>query len=74
MRTGNTTDGMYLFLFLIPFIISLLTGDLVRKKILSSIASENIYSKNLSMLAGVSAELLVIAAGVSVGFLLIFLV
>jgi hypothetical protein len=74
MRTGNTTDGMYFFLLVIPFVLSFWIGDLVRIKIVSHLILESFWSKSLSGFAGILVEILIITTGVSVGFLLIILI
>lgn len=74
MRTGNPIDGMYFFLLVIPFFLSFWIGDLSRKKIVSHLVLESYWSQNLSAFLGIIVETLIIATGVSVGFLLIKLV
>jgi hypothetical protein len=74
MRTGNTIDGMYFFLIIIPFVLSFWIGDLSRKKILSHLVLESYWSQSLSTFVGILVEILIIVTGVSVGFLLIKLV
>jgi hypothetical protein len=74
MRTGNTTDGMYFFLLVIPFVLSFWVGDLLRKKIVSHLVFESYLSQNLSTFVGILAELLIIITGVSSGILLIKLI
>jgi hypothetical protein len=71
MRTGNPGDGMYFFLFIIPFLLSIWSGDLLRKKILSYLVLENYWSQSLSGLVGILAEIFIVLAGFSVGILLI---
>jgi hypothetical protein len=74
MRSGNTMDGMYLFLLIIPFVISFWIGDLLRRKIYSHLVLESYWSQNLSTFVGTLVEILIIITGVSAGFLLIKLV
>jgi hypothetical protein len=74
MRTGNTTDGMYLFLIICTLVLSFWIGDLLRKKILSHLVLESYWSQNLSAAVGILVEIIIIITGVSAGFLLIRLV
>jgi len=74
MRTGNPIDGMYFFLLIFPFLLSIWIGDLLRKKILSHLVLESYWSQNLSIFVGILTEIIIIIIGVSVGFLLIKLV
>jgi hypothetical protein len=74
MRTGNPGDGMFFFLFIIPFLLSIWSGDLLRKKILSHLVLENYWSQSLSGFIGILAEILIILAGILAGILLIKLV
>ncbi|HLP71503.1 MAG TPA: hypothetical protein VK155_01285 [Bacteroidales bacterium] len=74
MRTGNTTDGMYLILILIPVIIGILTGDSLRRKIMAHPLCQNNLSSNSCRLAGSFAEIFIIFTGIATGFLLISLV
>jgi hypothetical protein len=74
MRTGNTIDGMYFFLLVIPFALSFWIGDLLRKRIESHLVLEAYRSQNLSTFVGILVEILIILTGVSIGFLLINLV
>jgi hypothetical protein len=74
MRTGNTIDGMYFLLLVIPFILSFWFGDLLRKKIVFHLVLESYWSQNLSNFVGILADFLIIITGISVGFLLIKLI
>jgi hypothetical protein len=74
MRTGNTIDGMYFLLLVIPFILSFWVGDLLRKKIVSHLVLESYWSQNLSNFVGILVDFLIIITGISVGLLLIKLV
>jgi hypothetical protein len=74
MRTGNTIDGMYFLLLVIPFVLSFWIGDLLRKKIVSHLVLESYWSQKNSTFVGILIEFLIIITGVSVGFLLIKLV
>jgi hypothetical protein len=74
MRTGNTIDGMYFLLLVIPFILSFWIGDLLRKKIVSHLVLESYWSQSLSNFVGILIYFLIIITGISVGFLLIKLV
>jgi hypothetical protein len=74
MRSGNTLDGMYFFLLVIPFVLSLWMGDLLRKKIVNYLVLESEWSQSLSSFFGIAAEILIIISGVSAGFLLVKLV
>jgi hypothetical protein len=74
MRTGNPIDGMYFFLLIIPFFLSIWIGDLLRKKILSHLVLESYWSQNLSIFVGILSEIIIIIIGVSIGLLLIKLV
>jgi hypothetical protein len=71
MRTGNPIDGMYFFVLVIPVALSIWVGSLIRKKIVSQWNLESYWSQNLPAFAGILVEILIIIAGVSVGFLLI---
>jgi hypothetical protein len=74
MKTGNTADGLYFFLLVLPMVLSFLVGELLRKKIISRLVLESNWSQNLPILVGNFVEILIIIIGVSVGFLLIKLV
>jgi hypothetical protein len=74
MRTGNPIDGMYFFLLIFPFLLSIWIGDILRKRILSYLVLESYWSQNLSTFVGILVEIIIIITGVSVGFLLIKLV
>jgi hypothetical protein len=74
MRTGNPIDGMYFFLLIIPFFLSIWIGDLLRKKILSHLVLESYWSQSLSNFVGILVDFLIIITGISAGFLLIKLV
>jgi hypothetical protein len=74
MRTGNTSDGLYFFLLVLPFVLSFLVGELLRKKIVSRLVLESSWNQNLPTLVGNLVEILIIIIGVSVGFLLIKLI
>jgi hypothetical protein len=74
MRTGNTTDGLYFFLLILPLVLSYLVGELLRKKIVSHFVLESNWSQNLPMLIGNLVEVLIIITGVLAGFLLIKLI
>ncbi len=74
MKTGNPIDGMYFFLLIIPFILSIWFGDLSRKKIISHLVLENYWSQNLSSFVGILTEIIIIIIGASIGLLLIKLV
>jgi hypothetical protein len=74
MRTGNTMDGMYLFLLLLPFVIGILTGDYLRRKIISHLVLESFWSQHSSTLVGIVVEFLLIVSCVLIGFLLVKLV
>jgi hypothetical protein len=70
MKTGNTADGLYFFLFVLPLVLSIMVGELLRKKIVSRLVLESSWSHNLPILVGNLVEILIIITGVSVGFLL----
>lgn len=72
MKTGNTTDGLYLFLLIVPIIISLWTSGIVRKKIESSLVLHG--HCNISSCLGISGEILTIITGLITGILLLGLV
>jgi hypothetical protein len=74
MRTGNTMDGMYLFLLLLPIVIGILTGDYLRRKIISHLVLESFWSQHSSTLVGIVVEFLLIVSCVLAGFLLVKLV
>jgi len=74
MKTGNTADGLYFFLLVLPIVLSFLVGELLRKKIVSRLVLESNWSQNLPILVGNFVEILMVITGVSVGFLLIKLV
>jgi hypothetical protein len=74
MRTGNTIDGMYFLLLVIPFLLSFWIGDLLRKKIVSHLVLESYWSQSLSNFVGILVDFLIIITGISAGFLLIKLV
>ena len=74
MRAGNTIDGMYFLLLVIPFILSFWFGDLLRKKIVSHLVLESYWSQNISTFIGILTEIIIIIIGVSIGLLLIKLV
>ena len=74
MRTGNPIDGMYFFLLIVPFLLSVWIGDILRKKILSHLVLESYWSQNLSIFVGILSEIIIIIIGVSIGLLLIKLV
>jgi hypothetical protein len=74
MRTGNTTDGLYFFLFVLPLVISFLVGELLRKKIVSRLVLDSFWVQNRPTLVGNLVEILIIITGASVGFLLLKLV
>lgn len=67
MKTSfNYTDGLYFFLLLISFALSLWLGDLVRIKI----ESGN-WNHKLSIFTGTFAEVLITIGGVFIGLQLI---
>lgn len=74
MRTGNTLDGMYLLLLIIPFLLSFWIGDHLRTRITSLLTMECHLSQHYSALAGVLGEITIILAGIFAGFLLVCLV
>jgi hypothetical protein len=74
MRTGNTLDGMYFFLLLVPIVSGILIGDYLRRKIVSNLVLESSWSQNSSTLVGFVVEFLLIVSGVLAGFLLVKLV
>lgn len=74
MRTGNTADGMYFFLLVVPFIVSFFFGEVLRKTIISHLAIDGVCSQRVSILLGNLAEVLVIITGISAGILLVKLV
>lgn len=67
-------DGMYFFMLVIPFVLSIWAGDLFRRKIESFLVVENYLSHNLSAIAGILAEILIIITGAGFGLLLVKLV
>jgi hypothetical protein len=71
MRAGNLTDGVYLIFLLIPFVLSLWIGDVLRKKILYRLALSGYYGQTLSGFIGILAEILIIITGISIGLLLV---
>ncbi len=73
MRTGNEIDGMYFFFLLIPFLLSLWSGDLLRKKIISYLFIQGNCNYNISAFAGIFVESLILILGVLAGLLLITL-
>jgi hypothetical protein len=70
MKTGNTADGLYFFLFVLPLVLSIVVGELLRKKIVSRLALESSWSQNLPILVGNLVEILIIITGISAGYLL----
>jgi hypothetical protein len=74
MRISNSMDGMYFFMLVIPFVLSIWAGDLFRRKIESFLVVENYLSHNLSAIAGILAEILIIITGAGFGLLLVKLV
>jgi hypothetical protein len=67
MKTSNNfSDGFYLFLLLISFVVSLWFGDLLRIKIQASN-----WNHKLSIFTGTFLEILITIAGVLIGFLLV---
>jgi hypothetical protein len=74
MRTGNTLDGMYFLLLVIPFLLSFWIGDHLRTRIASLLALECNWNQHNSALAGVLGEITIILAGIFTGFLLVCLV
>jgi hypothetical protein len=71
MRTGNSIDGLYFLLIIIPFVLSFWFGDLTRRKILSYLVIENYLSQSLSSFVGILAEFLIIITGIAMGLLLV---
>jgi hypothetical protein len=70
MRTGNQSDGMYFFLFIIPVIMGFLAGELVRKRIFSLLVADGTCNQNVATFVGSMIEILIIISGLSLGFLL----
>lgn len=64
-------DGMYFLLLLVPIIVSILTGDYLRKKITSLLLMEYCCNPISSNTLGILAEILTVIAGIIIGFLLI---
>ena len=70
MRSGNTMDGMYFFLLITPFIIGIWAGGLLKKNIINHLLLAQCRSQNLSVLAGVSTQILVMLIGLLSGLFL----
>ena len=67
MKTNfSFTDGLYIFLFLGSFALSLWLGDLLKMKILASNCNHK-----LSVITGTFVEILVTIIGIWIGVLLI---
>ena len=73
MRTGNTIDGMYFFFLLIPFLLSLWGGDILRKRTVSNLMIQSNCNHYLSAFAGIFVEIVIIIIGVITGIVLIAL-
>jgi uncharacterized membrane protein YciS (DUF1049 family) len=71
MRTGNPIDGMYILLLVIPFLLSLWGGDILRKKIVTHLALQSSCNHNISSFLGILAETIILIAGVLTGLLFI---
>ncbi len=74
MRTGNQMDGLYLLLLLVPFILSVWTGDYLRKKISSHLLLEKCFNQIATCLLGALIEILTVLTGIITGLLLVRLV
>jgi hypothetical protein len=73
MRTGNPVDGMYLYFLIVPFMLSLWYGDIIRKKLESYLTIQSNCNHTLSSFAGIVVEaMILILRGLS-GLLLIIL-
>lgn len=71
MRTGNPTDGMYLFLLLIPIMTGILAGGYFKRKIISHLLLETSCSHISSGFAANVVQFLTIVSGFLLGFLLV---
>jgi hypothetical protein len=71
MKTGNPIDGMYLFLFIIPLLVSLWSGDFLRKKIVTNLMLQSNCNHFISSFAGVFVESVILFIGIVTGLLLI---
>lgn len=74
MRTGNPIDGMYILLLVVPFLLSLWGGDILRKKIISHLVIQSACNQNISSFVGVVVETIILIIGVLIGLLLIKIV
>jgi hypothetical protein len=74
MRTGNPIDGMYILLLVVPFLLSLWIGDLLRKKIVSHLVMQSSCNYNTSSFVGVIVETIILIIGIIIGLLLIKIV
>ena len=67
MRVGNPMDGAYFLLLIVPFMLSLWVGDLLRKKIVFHLLLYSYLGQNLSAFVGISVQILIMIIGVIVG-------
>lgn len=71
MRTGNSMDGMYLFLLLIPIVAGILAGDYFKRMIISHVHPENSCLHFSSFIAANIVQFLTIVSGILLGLLLV---
>jgi hypothetical protein len=71
MKTGNPIDGMYIFLIVIPLMVSLWGGDMLRKKIISHLVADSHWNHTVSSFVGIAVETVILAFGIMAGLLLI---
>jgi hypothetical protein len=71
MKTGNPIDGMYFFLLLIPFLVSLWSGAIIREKIVTHLMVQTGCSNRITSLAGIFAESVILFFGIILGIFLV---
>jgi len=60
-------DGAYFLLLIVPFMLSLWVGDLLRKRIVFHLLLYSYWGQNLSAFVGISVQILIMIIGVLIG-------
>jgi hypothetical protein len=71
MRTGNPIDGMYILLFVVPIMIGLWAGDILRKKVISHLVADSNCNHTISSFVGIVVETVVLVFSILIGLFLI---
>lgn len=71
MKVGDPLDtGLYFFLLIVPFLLIVWSGNLLKKRIITSLQSDHPLNQNLVTVISVSVQIVLIFVGMTASYFL----